>query len=42
MELIVQALFIFFARITDVSMGTLRMILLVKGQRKIAAMIGFF
>jgi uncharacterized protein YebE (UPF0316 family) len=42
MELLLQALFIFFARITDVSMGTLRMILLVKGQRKIAAMIGFF
>ena len=42
MELIVQALFIFVARITDVSMGTLRMILLVKGQRKIAAIIGFF
>jgi uncharacterized protein YebE (UPF0316 family) len=42
MELIVQALFIFFARITDVSMGTLRMILLVKGHRKIAAVIGFF
>jgi uncharacterized protein YebE (UPF0316 family) len=42
MELLVQALFIFFARITDVSMGTLRMILLVKGQRKIAALIGFF
>jgi uncharacterized protein YebE (UPF0316 family) len=42
MELILQALFIFFARITDVSMGTLRMILLVKGHRKIAAVIGFF
>lgn len=42
MELIVQAVFIFFARITDVSMGTLRMILLVKGQRKIAVMLGFF
>lgn len=42
MELIVQAVFIFFARITDVSMGTLRIILLVKGQRKIAAMLGFF
>lgn len=42
MELIVQALFIFFARIADVSMGTLRMILLVKGQRKIAAVLGFF
>ena len=42
MNLIVQALFIFFARIADVSMGTLRMILLVKGQRKIAAVLGFF
>ena len=42
MELLGQALFIFFARITDVSMGTLRMILLVKGQRKIAAVLGFF
>ena len=42
MELIVQALFIFFARIIDVSMGTLRMILLVKGQRRIAATLGFF
>ncbi len=42
MELFVQALIIFFARITDVSMGTIRMILLVKGHRKIAAVIGFF
>jgi uncharacterized protein YebE (UPF0316 family) len=42
MELISQALFIFFARIVDVSMGTLRVILLVKGQRKIAALLGFF
>jgi uncharacterized protein YebE (UPF0316 family) len=42
MELIVQALIIFFARIVDVSMGTIRMILLVKGQRRIAALIGFF
>jgi uncharacterized protein YebE (UPF0316 family) len=42
MELIPQALFIFFARIVDVSMGTLRVILLVKGQRKIAALLGFF
>lgn len=42
MELVIQALIIFFARIIDVSMGTIRMILLVKGQRKIATMIGFF
>ena len=42
MVILTQALFIFFARITDVSMGTIRMIMLVKGQRRIAAMIGFF
>lgn len=42
MSLILQALFIYFARITDVSLGTVRTILLVKGQRKIAAFIGFF
>jgi uncharacterized protein YebE (UPF0316 family) len=42
MVILTQALFIFFARITDVSMGTIRMIMLVKGQRRIAALIGFF
>lgn len=42
MEVLFQALFIFFARILDVSMGTMRMILLVKGNRKIATIIGFF
>ena len=42
MSLYVQALFIFFARILDVSMGTVRTILLVKGNRKIAAALGFF
>lgn len=42
MDIFLQALFIFFARIIDVSMGTMRMILLVKGQRKIATCIGFF
>lgn len=42
MSLLVQALFIYFARIADVSMGTVRTILLVKGQRKVAAFIGFF
>jgi len=42
MELILQALFVFTARIVDVSMGTIRTILLVKGQRKIATVIGFF
>lgn len=42
MEIFLQALFIFLARVTDVSIGTLRTILLVKGQRKIASMLGFF
>lgn len=42
MSIYVQALFIFLARIIDVSMGTLRTILLVKGNRKIASALGFF
>lgn len=42
MSIYVKALFIFLARITDVSMGTLRTILLVKGNKKIAAALGFF
>ncbi|MFZ5353818.1 MAG: DUF2179 domain-containing protein [Bacillota bacterium] len=42
MDVLLQAMFIFFARILDVSMGTMRMILLVKGNRRIAAFIGFF
>ena len=42
MSILLQALFIFFARITDVSIGTMRTILLVKGQRRIASMLGFF
>jgi uncharacterized protein YebE (UPF0316 family) len=42
MDIFLQALFIFFARIVDVSMGTVRMILLVKGNRRVATIIGFF
>ena len=42
MSIFLQALFIFAARITDVSIGTMRTILLVKGQRKIASVLGFF
>ena len=33
--------FIFFARIIDVSLGTVRMILTIKGDRYLAAVIGF-
>lgn len=42
MNIFIQALFVFFARIMDVSIGTLRTILLVRGYRKIAAVLGFF
>lgn len=42
MELFIQAFLIFIARVADVSMSTIRTILLVKGQRKIATVIGFF
>ncbi len=34
--------FIFFARIIDVSLGTVRMILTIRGERYISAVIGFF
>jgi len=34
--------FIFFARITDVSIGTLRTVLLVRGSRVLAPVLGFF
>lgn len=36
-----NALFIFVLRITDVSMGTVRMTMIMRGQRKWAALIGF-
>ena len=42
MNILLQVLFIFFARIADVSIGTMRTILLVKGQRRIASVLGFF
>jgi uncharacterized protein YebE (UPF0316 family) len=42
MELLFGYLFIFVARITDVSMATIRMLMIVKGKRKYAALIGFF
>ncbi len=35
-------LFIFCARVVDVSMGTLRILFVVRGQRLVASMIGFF
>lgn len=39
---ILTGAFIFFARVADVSMGTIRMLMLVRGRRLPAAAIGFF
>ena len=40
-ELAIPA-FIFFARVVDVSMGTIRMVAVSRGQKKMAAFLGFF
>jgi uncharacterized protein YebE (UPF0316 family) len=40
--MIIQLLFIFFARIIDVSLGTIRVILIIRGEKWPAAIIGFF
>lgn len=40
--MILELLFIFFARIIDVSLGTIRMILVIRGDKGLAAIIGFF
>ncbi|GAW91271.1 DUF2179 domain-containing protein [Calderihabitans maritimus] len=40
--LVLGYLLIFLARVTDVTLGTLRMLLLVRGQRLVAAFIGFW
>jgi len=40
--LVIMPVFIVLARVTDVSLGTLRIILIAKGYRKIAPMLGFF
>lgn len=42
MEVILGYLFIFFARIIDVSMATVRTLMIVKGKRGYASLIGFF
>ncbi len=42
LSIFLHALFVFAARIIDVSIGTMRTILLVKGQRRIASVLGFF
>lgn len=40
--MLIQLLFIFLARIIDVSLGTIRMILIIRGDKWTAAIIGFF
>ncbi len=40
--MVLELLFIFFARIIDVSLGTIRMILIIRGEKWPAAIIGFF
>jgi len=42
MNFLAGVLFIFFARIVDVSLATFRMLMLIRGQRLPAAVTGFF
>lgn len=42
MEFILGYLFIFFARVTDVSLATIRTLMVVQGRKLQAALIGFF
>ena len=42
MELFILCLKVFFVRIIDVSMGTCRTIVTVKGKKLLASLIGFF
>lgn len=42
MDAILGYLFIYFAKVSDVTLATIRMIMVVKGRRVQAALIGFF
>lgn len=42
LPMIAELLFIFFARIIDVALGTIRVILIIRGSKWPAAFIGFF
>ncbi|SHM35523.1 DUF2179 domain-containing protein [Halanaerobium congolense] len=42
LDVVLGGLFIFAARVTDVSMGTIRVLMIFKGRRLYAALIGFF
>ncbi len=39
---VVLPILVFFARVTDVSLGTLRIIFVARGRRKLAPLLGFF
>ena len=41
-DFVLLPLLIFFARIIDVSLGTLRIVMIAKGQKRIAPFLGFF
>ncbi|MCX6239022.1 MAG: DUF2179 domain-containing protein [Bacteroidia bacterium] len=41
-DFVLLPLMIFFARIIDVSLGTLRIVMIAKGQKRIAPILGFF
>ena len=41
-SVVLGAVLIFLARMTDISMGTLRQIMIIRGYKKRGAMIGFF
>lgn len=41
-DFVLLPLLIFFARIIDVTLGTLRIVMIAKGQKKIAPFLGFF
>jgi len=41
-DFVLIPLLIFFARIFDVSLGTLRIVMIAKGQKRIAPFLGFF
>jgi len=41
MDMVISGLIIFFCRMTDVTLGTIRMIMIVRGKAALAALIGF-
>lgn len=42
MDVVLSALLVFALRVTDVSLGTIRIVTLVRGRRLVAGLLGFF